>query len=212
VDASWSFDCELNPELIWTTPNDPELREVEYRKLHGNGNVAGAYMESSFPRVAFLAERDKAHAAVSETSQVLDSQGVQAETILSESMFHSLLALERRRAARSNKYFILMLLDANLESGPAGGILKQAAEVVIDTKRETDLAGWYEEDVILGVIVTEVSLQESDLIMETLRIKIESNFIEHLGQQKAAKVAISLHLCSGRLNQVPFQAGAGKAS
>ncbi len=151
-------------------------------------------MEISNLRVPFLAERGKARATVSEPSRLLDSQIVQAETALSENIFHSMLKLEHRRVARSNKHFVLMLLDANLENGTALGILKQAAEVVIVTKRETDLAGWYKENVILGVIVTEVSMEEGGLIMKTLRKKIETALIDHLGKEKAAKVTISQHL------------------
>ena len=105
-----------------------------------------------------------------------------------------MLTLERRRAERSRKPFVLMLLDANLENGAAAGILKQAVDVVLVSKRETDLVGWYKENAILGVIFAEVNLEGELSIMEILRTKIETALVKHLGRERAAKIAISLHV------------------
>lgn len=116
------------------------------------------------------------------------------ENALTEGVFHSLLTHERRRAERSRKPFVLMLLDANLEDGTAAEILKRATDVVLTTKRETDLVGWYKQDLILGVIFTEVSVEGDLPVTETLRTKIETALIKHLGRESVAKIAISLHL------------------
>lgn len=116
------------------------------------------------------------------------------ENALTEGVFHSLLTHERRRAERSRKPFVLMLLDANLEDGTAAEILKRATDVVLATKRETDMVGWYKQDLILGVIFTEVSVEGDLPVTETLRIKIEAALIKHLGREPMAKIAISLHL------------------
>ena len=113
---------------------------------------------------------------------------------LPESVFRSMLMLERQRAERSRKPFVLMLLDAHLENGAAKGILRQAVDVVLVTKRETDLVGWYREAAILGVIFTEVKIDVKHPVTGTLRSKIETAVIEHLGPVKAAKIFFSLHV------------------
>lgn len=118
----------------------------------------------------------------------------QQEDVLVESVFHSMLTLERRRAERSRKPFVLMLLDANLENGAAEGILLQAVDIIVATKRETDLVGWYKNGSIVGVIFTEVNLEGEVPIADTLRMKMETAFIKHLGRERAARVAISLHV------------------
>jgi lipopolysaccharide/colanic/teichoic acid biosynthesis glycosyltransferase len=105
-----------------------------------------------------------------------------------------MLTLERRRAERSRKPFVLMLLDANLENGTAEETLRQAVDIVVTSKRETDLVGWYKQGAILGIIFTEVNLDGESLITETLRTKIETAFAKHLGRVRAAKIAISVHL------------------
>jgi hypothetical protein len=114
--------------------------------------------------------------------------------VLAESVFHAMLTQERRRAERSGKPFLLMLLDANPESGPAGRILGKAADIIVASKRETDLVGWYKAGAILGVIFTEVSLEGELPITERLRSKMEAAFVKNLGRERADKIAISLHM------------------
>jgi hypothetical protein len=104
-----------------------------------------------------------------------------------------MLTLERRRAERSRKPYVLMLLDANLENGSAEGILKEAIGVIVTAKRETDLIGWYRMGAILGVIFTEVTLEGDTPITERLRKKIETAFIKHMGGERASRIAISMH-------------------
>jgi lipopolysaccharide/colanic/teichoic acid biosynthesis glycosyltransferase len=119
---------------------------------------------------------------------------LQIEEVLAENVFHSMLTLERRRAERSRKPFVLMLLDANLEHGPAEEILKQAVEISIVSKRETDLVGWYKHGAILGIIFTEINLEGETPVTETLRSKMETSFVKHMGRERAAKIAISVHI------------------
>ncbi len=140
-----------------------------------------------------MGQRDS-HVKVSGTNSFRHSDHGQVEEVLLENVFHSMLTLERRRAERSRKPFVLMLLDANLENGTAEAILKQAVEIVVVSKRETDLVGWYKQGAILGIIFTEVNLDGELPITHTLRSKIETAFIKHLGRDRAAKIAISVHI------------------
>ncbi len=127
---------------------------------------------------------------------------------LDESTFHTMLTHERRRAERSRKPFVLMLMDTNLEQGAATEILWQAAQILLSTKRETDLTGWYKRDLILGVIFTEINGAGESSVTETLRTKFESALVKHLGALKAAKVSISLHFFpeSGEVDSVGWTA------
>jgi lipopolysaccharide/colanic/teichoic acid biosynthesis glycosyltransferase len=150
-------------------------------------------MGNSFIRIA-SAEWRQSRLKTTRPSLVHSTEHAEHEDVLRENMFHSMLTLERRRAERSRKPFVLMLLDANLEDGVAEQILAQAAEVVAGTKRETDLVGWYRKGAILGIIFTEVNLEGEHPITETLHAKIETAFIRHLGRDRTAKIAISTHI------------------
>lgn len=125
-------------------------------------------------------------------SRQTDNQ--EPDELLAENVFQSMLTLERRRAERSRKPFVLMLLDANLENGTAEVILRQAIDVVLASKRETDLVGWYKQGAILGIIFTEVTVNGSAPITEILHAKMETAFVKHLGQDRANKIAISVHM------------------
>jgi len=115
-------------------------------------------------------------------------------SVLAEAVFHAALTLERRRAERSRKPFVLMLLDAHQENGLAAHLLKQAHVAVASSTRETDLVGWYKRDAILGVIFTELGSDATSAIVETLEGKVQTALQENLGSATAAKIAITVHL------------------
>src|ERR1700733_1430647 len=61
---------------------------------------------------------------------------------LKEEAFHAMLALERRRAERSRKPFVLILLDARalFENGNSYELSEQLKSTLFASSRETDLA------------------------------------------------------------------------
>ncbi len=150
-------------------------------------------MGNSLTRILSL-ERGQSQLKVAKPSIARARDHADFEHVLLENVFHSMLTLERRRAERSRKPFVLMLLDANLENGTAEEILMHAVEVVVATKRETDPVGWYRQGAILGIIFTEVSLEGERPITETLRDKIQTAFVKHLGRERAGRIAISTHI------------------
>jgi hypothetical protein len=104
-----------------------------------------------------------------------------------------MLTMERRRAERSRKPYVLMLIDANLESGASETILKEAINVILAVKRETDVVGWYRVGAILGVIFTEVSVEGKLPVTETLRTKVATALIKNMGADRSSRIAISMH-------------------
>ncbi len=114
--------------------------------------------------------------------------------ILSERRFHSTLTLERRRAERSRKVFVLVLLDAYQENGSAARTLNEAVTGIASVSRETDLIGWYRQNAMAGVIFTEIGDENKAEVLVTLRNKIRSTLVETLGEAKADRIAISVHV------------------
>jgi hypothetical protein len=150
-------------------------------------------MGDSYSRIPLPGKRES-QLKVAGPSPSRHQDGAQQEEVLAENVFHSMLTLERRRAERSRKPFVLMLLDANLENVPAQEILKQAVGIIVAAKRETDLVGWYKKGAILGIIFTEVNLEGNVAITDTLRTKIETAFVKQLGRERASRIAISMHI------------------
>jgi lipopolysaccharide/colanic/teichoic acid biosynthesis glycosyltransferase len=127
-----------------------------------------------------------------------------------EDTFHTMLALERRRAERSRKPFVLILLDAHalFQNGSGSRLLEQLTSAVHGASRETDLIGWYKKGAILGVIFTEVSLSEKHPITQVLLTKVVKALHERVDRQHASKVVITAHLFPENLNREGSDSGA----
>jgi lipopolysaccharide/colanic/teichoic acid biosynthesis glycosyltransferase len=85
-------------------------------------------------------------------------------TIYSESVFSSLLSLERKRCERSGNPFGLALLQVKGHSDLCTSFVSRL--------RETDIAGWYIEKSILGIIFTTLNGGPVSQIRSTLHAKI----------------------------------------
>ena len=121
---------------------------------------------------------------------------IRRETILKEEILHSMLTLERRRAERSRKPFVLMLVDSSAvrTNGNRSSFVGQLTSTVCDATRETDLVGWYEDGVVLAVIFTEVSSEGKAPVTEVLHSKMVRAFRDNLDPKLASKLTITVHL------------------
>jgi hypothetical protein len=156
--------------------------------------MLGDHMGNTFSRFAPWAVLEPSKGSSTNDSSIGDLTSTHVETAVPRNVFESMLMLERQRADRSRRPFVLMLLDAHLENGGTAGILRQAVDVILATKRETDLVGWYKEGAIVGVIFTEVNMNVNQSVTETLHTKIETAIIKHLGPERAGKIFFSLHV------------------
>lgn len=78
-------------------------------------------------------------------------------SVISEAGFVQMIRLERRRSERSGKPFMLMLLGSEDFPEESGGVrVRDIAESISACTRETDVIGWYEQDVTMGVLLTEI--------------------------------------------------------
>jgi len=116
--------------------------------------------------------------------------------ILQEETFHNMLTLERRRAERSRKPFVLMLLDAGgfLDAGAANRFISRVSSILTKCTRETDLVGWHKNGVVLGVIFTEVSLECESPITEILRSKVVNALHDEMGREAGSNLVVTAHL------------------
>ncbi len=119
--------------------------------------------------------------------------------ILPEELFLGILCLERKRAERSRKKFLLLLIDAedarnsDRNSDILAGVVK-AADVA---RRETDPAGWYKERAVLGIIFTELGSAEDAAAIRRLQAKVHAALAAHLAPQDLDFVGVSVHVFGG---------------
>jgi lipopolysaccharide/colanic/teichoic acid biosynthesis glycosyltransferase len=87
----------------------------------------------------------------------ISSQGNVQSVVLPEEIFVRLLRLERRRTERSAKPFLLVLISSEeFRSKEGDALFRDLAITISSSTRETDLLGWYERDVTLGILMTEI--------------------------------------------------------
>ncbi|MGB6199008.1 MAG: sugar transferase [Candidatus Acidiferrales bacterium] len=120
------------------------------------------------------------------------------EVVLKEDAFHSMLTLERRRAERSGKPFVLMLVDAHAvqksKNDNGAKFIERLTRVVSSATRGTDILGWYQDNVILAVIFTEINLETKSLVTEILHSKVAMALRNNLDQKIAADLVVTFHL------------------
>ncbi|MGB0035845.1 MAG: sugar transferase [Candidatus Acidiferrales bacterium] len=153
-------------------------------------------MANGYSRISALGEQQARRSNGQKALFSFSHKPVKRGSVLQEETFHTMLTLERRRAERSRKPFVLMLLDAHvlLENETAGRFLHQVTPVVSNATRETDLIGWYKEGVILGVIFTEISLEGRNPITEVLHSKVVSALHDELDAELMSNLIVSVHL------------------
>ncbi len=78
--------------------------------------------------------------------------------VLAEGVFRRIFCWERKRAERSGRCFLLMLVDVEsiLQAKQSERALSEVVSALCSSTRETDLVGWHREGATLGVIFTEI--------------------------------------------------------
>ena len=119
---------------------------------------------------------------------------IEGHELLPEPMFLRALSLERRRAERSKKRFILMVVsNAPGAQNDDGAVLARSVDAILAAIRDTDVAGWYQDQAALGVIFTEMGSGESKAIVGALRAKVTAALGANLDAAELASVHITLH-------------------
>jgi lipopolysaccharide/colanic/teichoic acid biosynthesis glycosyltransferase len=153
-------------------------------------------MGNSYSRIPALWEQGALRTTARKAASALGSLLESRDEVIQEESFHSMLTLERRRAERSRKPFVLMLLDASalIEEKTADRFMSQVCSILLNSTRETDLIGWYEKGAILGVIFTEISAESEKPITEILRSKVLDALHGELGRKVASSLVMTMHL------------------
>lgn len=114
---------------------------------------------------------------------------------LSESAFHRMISMERRRSARTRKSFVLMLLEMGDHASKERRIgLRKVLSTVSLALRDTDVVGWYQEDNVVGVMFTEIALDDQNSLPATLMTRVGTTLKQHLLPLQFHKLSISFHL------------------
>lgn len=115
--------------------------------------------------------------------------------LLAEDAFLTMLCLERKRTSRSQRRFVLMLLESGtLLKGSSNSELDKVLCALSRSTRETDIKGWYKEESVLGVIFTEIGAAEGKSVANALLMKVTNALSTTLGIEQINEIRLSFHV------------------
>jgi len=126
---------------------------------------------------------------------VPDTGNTPPRVLLNEDAFVSMLYLERRRAERSHKRFVLVLVDVQsaLSGGQKDRTVVALSKALADSTRETDIIGWYMDNALMGIIGTELGKASNQVIQDCFLSKLRKIFEASLGSKKSSGISVSFH-------------------
>jgi len=116
--------------------------------------------------------------------------------VLDEQLFHRTISLERKRAERSRRSFLLVLLDLStvLANDSSGKILKTILSSLWRTTRETDVAGWHKSNAALGVLFLDVPTEDCIPIVGAMLDRVSGVLYNCLTFDQFNQITISHYL------------------
>ena len=115
--------------------------------------------------------------------------------VFEETSFRHMISLERKRSERSRKPFLLMLLDVT-GCAPAGRneLLGHVLAAMAQSTRETDITGWYQKAVVVGVMFTEMGAEDRAVVVSTVMTRMTAALRDRLTSDQFRKISVSFHL------------------
>ena len=165
-------------------------------RLHKDWTRVENKMGNSYFRIPAMWEQGARRLLGEKVISAFDSPGTSLAGFLQEETFHSMLTMERRRAERSRKPFVLMVIEpaACIEADENDRFMSRVTSVLVKSTRETDLVGWYKKGTGLGLIFTEINLEFATHITEILQTKVVSALENGLGIKVNSKLVVTVHL------------------
>jgi lipopolysaccharide/colanic/teichoic acid biosynthesis glycosyltransferase len=126
----------------------------------------------------------------SQPQNLLDSK-----EILSEEAFRRMISLERKRSERSQRPFVLLLIDTGRDRAgdKQGRVLLDMLSALQAATRETDFTGWYTTNSVVGVMFTEIVL-DNNAVLSTILSRIGSLLRERLDTDQFSRIKFSFHV------------------
>jgi hypothetical protein len=115
---------------------------------------------------------------------------------LREEDFLLVVGHERKRAERSQKPCVLMLIEMQSVFQVEGNCdaLETILSAISAATRETDVTGWYRDDSVVGVLFTEITVEDGSAIVTTVMSRVSAALRSRLGSRQFNQVSTSFHL------------------
>ena len=115
--------------------------------------------------------------------------------VLHEETFHRMISLERKRSERSQRPFVLLLIDTGrTQPGDRQGrVLLDMLSALQGATRETDVTGWYTTNSVVGVMFTEIVL-DNNAVLSTILSRVGAVLRGRLDTDQFSRIKFSFHV------------------
>ena len=120
--------------------------------------------------------------------------------LVPEAYFRKVLSIERKRAERSERRFVLTLLHLGKHVPAEGRIVKLISHALSAATRETDLTGWYSNGSVVGILCTEIGTGELRSILSALHTKMSVVIANHLEPEQIKPMSVSFRVYPDDIN------------
>lgn len=115
--------------------------------------------------------------------------------VLSEESFLRTLSLERKRTERSRKPFLLMLLEfGDILPNESSRALGKVISALSASTRATDVVGWFKNHSVVGVLFTEIIIDDQSSIVSTMMARVSETLGHALTLDQFNQVKLSFHV------------------
>jgi exopolysaccharide biosynthesis polyprenyl glycosylphosphotransferase len=131
-----------------------------------------------------------------ERRSFVERSGAESErTILGVEAFRRMISIERKRTERSQKPFLLMLLDGGNQqkSKKSSKALNSVVSALLASTRETDITGWYENGTTVGVMFTDLEFDDKSTILSTMLTRVSETLRVNVPFEQFNQINISFH-------------------
>jgi exopolysaccharide biosynthesis polyprenyl glycosylphosphotransferase len=153
------------------------------------------YARCHTPMTRLVTEKSDLRELSSTITDTCRSSYRHSSELLTQDIFQRFLCWERKRAERSGKCVLLMLLNAEklLVTKQSNRVLATIVSVLSSPTRETDILGWYERNAVLGIIFTELHKSDRDRLQNLMNAEVSARLRVNLNQEQADQIRISFH-------------------
>lgn len=130
------------------------------------------------------------------TLRTASGQAVSSAThyILDEKSFQRMICLERKRTERSRKPLLLMLVDSGTSCQATGRGRSPIISILSATTRETDITGWHKDGSVVGVMFTEINIEDKAGVQAVLLARLTTALRNELSLEEFSQIKISFHI------------------
>ena len=140
---------------------------------------------------------DRTNSVLSSVVRPQPSESKMATEVLSEEAFQRLISIERKRSERSQRPFVLLLIETGnilpSENHDNSRVLLDMLAALKGATRDTDVTGWHKANTVVGMIFREITL-DSNLVLSMILSRIASVLREQLDEDQFSHVKFSFYV------------------